>query len=255
MKPLKPICTSLLLLVLGTAVPLDAQHDSRERDAQPSKQKQPREGRPEPRERRRDPRPEPRQEPRREPRPAPREQRPDPRPEPRKEQRHEARPEPRQEQRTEPASRQDRGRVPQAPRPRPQAPQDHRPPTRETRGNQDKHRSVWQEHRAKNWQAEHRSWQDRGGYRGYRIPTARYRSHFGPSYGFRMYSYPLIVVGGLPRFQYGGFWFSVMDPWPEYWSDNWYGDDDVYIEYSGDGYYLYNRRHTTDRIAITVILN
>jgi hypothetical protein len=29
---------------------------------------------------------------------------------------------------------------------------------------------------------------------------------------------PIIVVDGYPRFQYGGFWFSVVDPWPEHWS-------------------------------------
>jgi len=63
------------------------------------------------------------------------------------------------------------------------------------------------------------------------------------------------VVGGYPRFQYGGFRFDVVDPWPEYWSDDWYDNDDVYVDYAGDGYYLYNRRYPGDRIAITVNLN
>jgi hypothetical protein len=70
-----------------------------------------------------------------------------------------------------------------------------------------------------------------------------------------MSSFPLLVIGGYPRFQYGGFWFSVMDPWPEYWADNWYGNDDLYVEYSGGGYYLYNRMHPMDRIAVTVFVN
>jgi len=70
-----------------------------------------------------------------------------------------------------------------------------------------------------------------------------------------MYSYPVVVVGGYPRFQYRGFWFAVLDPWPEYWRDNWYDDDDVYIDYSGDGYYLYNSRFPQDRIAVSVSLN
>lgn len=122
------------------------------------------------------------------------------------------------------------------------------------------HRSVWQEHRAENWQSQHRTWQDRGGYRGYRIPEARFRGHFGPGHGFRMFSFPLIEVGGFPRFQLGGLWFSVMDPWPEYWSDDWYGNDDMYVDYYDDddyggGYYLHNRRHPQDRIAITVYVN
>ena len=31
-------------------------------------------------------------------------------------------------------------------------------------------RSAWQQHRSQNWQSDHRNWQQRGGYRGYRIP-------------------------------------------------------------------------------------
>lgn len=114
--------------------------------------------------------------------------------------------------------------------------------------------AVWQQHRARSWDAEHRTWQQRGGYSGYRIPEDRFRGYFGPSHGFRIYSYPVYVVGGFPRFRYGGFWFSLVDPWPEYWSDNWYQTDDVYIDYYDDGYYLYNRRHPGVRIAINVAL-
>jgi hypothetical protein len=114
---------------------------------------------------------------------------------------------------------------------------------------------VWQQHRARSWQAEHKSWQQRGGYSGYRIPEDNFRGYFGQNHGFRIYSLPLMVGGGYPRFQYGGFWFSVVDPWPEYWADNWYENDDVYIDYSGEGYYMYNRRYPRDRIAISVYVN
>jgi hypothetical protein len=116
-------------------------------------------------------------------------------------------------------------------------------------------RVVWQQHRARAWESEHRTWQQRGGYNGYRIPDDRYRGNFGPDHSFRVYSAPVEVYGGRPRFQYGGFWFSVVDPWPEYWSSNWYDNDDVYIDYSGDGYYLYNRRHPRDRVAISVYVD
>jgi hypothetical protein len=114
---------------------------------------------------------------------------------------------------------------------------------------------VWQQHRATNWQSEHRDWQQRGGYNGYRIPDDRYRGHFGQDHWFRIHSHPFELYGGYPRFQYGGFWFGFMDPWPEYWSDDWYDNDDVYVVYSDDGYYLYNRRYPRDRIAITVYVN
>jgi hypothetical protein len=49
-------------------------------------------------------------------------------------------------------------------------------------------------------------------------------------------------VGGRARFQYGGYWLSMMEPYPEYWGADWYRDDDMYVDYNGGGYYLYNRR-------------
>jgi len=91
--------------------------------------------------------------------------------------------------------------------------------------------------------SEHRTWQQRGGYNGYRFPDAYYRSHYGEGHAFRVYSLPFMVVGGDPRFQYGGYWFSPVDPYPDYWGNDWYQTDDVYVAYYGDGYYLYNRRY------------
>jgi chemotaxis protein histidine kinase CheA len=114
---------------------------------------------------------------------------------------------------------------------------------------------VWQQHRATSWQTEHRTWQQRGGYNGYRIPDDHFRGYFGSDHGFRINSVSLETYGGYPRFLYGGFWFGMLDPWPEYWSNDWYENDDVYIDYSGDGYYLYNHRYPNDRIAVTVYMN
>jgi hypothetical protein len=61
-------------------------------------------------------------------------------------------------------------------------------------------------------------------------------------------------AGGHRRFQYGGYWFGLIDPWPEYWAADWYDNDDMYVDYYGDGYYLYNRRYPGDRIAISFYL-
>lgn len=113
-------------------------------------------------------------------------------------------------------------------------------------------RDVWQDHRAQHWQHEHHTWHERGGYSGYRIPEDRFRAHFGRGHWFRVRSAPIIVVGGYPRFQYGGLWFSVVDPWPEYWSRSWYETDDVYVDYVHDGYYMYNRRDPGIAIAVNV---
>jgi hypothetical protein len=60
------------------------------------------------------------------------------------------------------------------------------------------------------------------------------------------------VVGGYPRFQYHGYWLSAVDPWPEYWGNDWYDNDDVYVTYVDSGYYLYNRRYPNVGIAISI---
>ncbi len=114
--------------------------------------------------------------------------------------------------------------------------------------------AAWQDHRSQNWHSDHRNWQQRGGYNGYRIPEDHYHGHFGPSHAFVIYSQPYMVVGGFPRFQYGGYWFSVVDPWPNSWANNWYQTDDVYVVYVNNGYYMYNRRHPSVGIAISVSL-
>ena len=114
--------------------------------------------------------------------------------------------------------------------------------------------AAWQEHQSQNWQHDHRTCQQRGGYRGYRIPDDRYRGYFGPGHGFRINTHPFLVVGGYPLFQYQGYWISAVDPWPAYWGNDWYDNDDVYVNYVDNGYYLYNRRYPSSGIAINITL-
>jgi hypothetical protein len=113
---------------------------------------------------------------------------------------------------------------------------------------------IWQRQRAHDWRSEHRSWHERGGYYGYRIPEDRFRAHFGRGHWFRVHEVPVIVVDRSPRFQFGGYWFGVVDPCPETWSPVWYRTDDVYVDYVNDGYYLYNRQHPGIAIAVDVTL-
>jgi hypothetical protein len=184
-------------------------------------------------------------------------------------QQHEARPQPQQDHRQagqeqgKPQQRQQDARVPQ----QRQAPdrqaqdrqsQDRQQHSQQARGidrSPDQRRvqqSVWQQHRAGNWQADHRTWTQRGGYSGYRIPDDHFRGSFGRNHGFRIGGLPFLVVGGYPRFQYGGYWFSMVDPYPGNWAENWYDTDDVYVSYSDNGYYLYDRRYPGVGIAISV---
>jgi hypothetical protein len=90
------------------------------------------------------------------------------------------------------------------------------------------HHNDWQGRRARDWRSDHRTWEQRGGYRGYRIPEYRFGRYFGPRQ------------------------FSLVDQWPEYWAEDWYETDDVYIAYAGDGYYLFNRRFPGVGIAVSV---
>jgi hypothetical protein len=186
-----------------------------------------------------------------------------------KPQQHEVRPQPQQDHRQagqeqgKPQQRQQDARVPQ----QRQAPdrqaqdrqsQDRQQHSQQARGidrSPDQRRvqqSVWQQHRAGNWQADHRTWTQRGGYSGYRIPDDHFRGSFGRNHGFRIGGLPFLVVGGYPRFQYGGYWFSMVDPYPGNWAENWYDTDDVYVNYSDNGYYLYDRRYPGVGIAISV---
>ena len=77
-------------------------------------------------------------------------------------------------------------------------------------------------------------------------------STFGAAHWFRIQSQP-IIVAGYPHFQYGGYTFMMVDPWPQDWAQNWYATDDVYVGYD-NGYYLYDRMHPGEAIAITVVL-
>jgi hypothetical protein len=126
---------------------------------------------------------------------------------------------------------------------------------RQARNGPEQHRiqqSAWQKHRSQRWESDHRNWRQRGGYRGYRIPDDRFRGRFGPEHTFRIYGLPFMVYQGYPRFQYGGYWITAVDPWPEYWGEDWYDNDDVYVTYVDDGYYMYNRRYPTVGIAIRI---
>jgi hypothetical protein len=81
-----------------------------------------------------------------------------------------------------------------------------------------------------------------------RIPDARFRSNFGRGHEFRIGSPRL--VDGYSRFQYGGYWFGFVQPWPV----DWYYTDDVYVDYINGEYYLCNPSYPGAQVAISVVL-
>jgi hypothetical protein len=88
-------------------------------------------------------------------------------------------------------------------------------------------RSGFVQSRASSWNNEHRTWQQRGGHNGYRVPEDRFRLYYGSNQFFRINRLPMLFVGGYPRFQDDGYWVTFVDPWPERWPSTWYETDDV----------------------------
>ena len=81
-----------------------------------------------------------------------------------------------------------------------------------------------------------------------RIPDDRFHANFGRGHDFHMGN--PVLVGGYSRFQYGGFWFGFVQPWPS----GWYYTDDVYIDYVDGGYYMYNPYYPGTRFSISVVI-
>ena len=86
------------------------------------------------------------------------------------------------------------------------------------------------------------------GRRAQRIPEEKFRARFGRKHHFHV-EHAHIVNQGQPEFVYSGYTFELSDPWPAEWSF----DDDCYIDYVGDDYYLYDVAHPGIRILVFVI--
>jgi hypothetical protein len=121
-----------------------------------------------------------------------------------------------------------------------------------TRGVQQQ--TVWPRYRARSWTSQHRTWVQRGGYRGYRVPQSRFVLYFGRPHRFHLSSYTVRIVGAYPEFYADGYWFTLLDPVPEYWDDDWYDVDYCTIVELDDGYYLVNDSYPDVLLAVSVQL-
>jgi hypothetical protein len=79
-----------------------------------------------------------------------------------------------------------------------------------------------------------------------RIPDNHFRANFGRGHAFRMGS-PRLINGSY-RFRYGGYLFGYGEPWPSGWNYN----DNVYVDYVGGAYYMYNPRHPGIHITLNL---
>jgi len=81
-----------------------------------------------------------------------------------------------------------------------------------------------------------------------RIPEEKFRANFGREHVF-VINRP-VIVAGVPRFQYGGYWFVIAQPWPTGWAYT----DQVYVDYIDGGYYLLSPVHPGVQISINVVM-
>ena len=79
-----------------------------------------------------------------------------------------------------------------------------------------------------------------------RIPDDKFRANFGREHTFHV-GHP-VVVGGRPRFEYGGYSFFISEPWPSGWGY----DDDVYIIDVNGVYYLVDNAHPGVQLALVI---
>ncbi|HTC32118.1 MAG TPA: hypothetical protein VK724_02035, partial [Bryobacteraceae bacterium] len=77
------------------------------------------------------------------------------------------------------------------------------------------------------------------------IPDDRFRASFGREHSFHVNRSDF---EGSRRFQYGGFWFNVLDPWPV----GWLYTDNVYVDYINGGYFLCDPIHPGVNISINI---
>jgi len=228
MKVLGIISTATLFLLLGTALPVLAQdnhHDEAAKPAQHEEQakpaKQERQAKPEQRES--------------QPKAAKQEARNQP-----AQQQHQAKPA-KQQQKAKPEQRQEQAKTTK--------PEPRSKPVKQTeeRSNGTGQRHV--QRTSAEVQKQRSQPELRLSARGEgRIPDDRFRSNFGRGHQFRIGTPRL--VDGYSRFQYGGYWFGFVQPWPA----GWYYTDDVYVDYINGQYYLCNPSYPGAQIAISVVL-
>jgi len=107
------------------------------------------------------------------------------------------------------------------------------------RNNQQEQRNAQQQHA----QPAQRASNNGGG----RIPDDRYKANFGREHRFR------VNQGDYDRdrrFQYGGYSFGFVDPWPS----NWLYTQDVFVVEIDGVYYLCNASYPGVNIALSVTL-
>ena len=85
-----------------------------------------------------------------------------------------------------------------------------------------------------------------GGNGGGRIPEDRFKANFGREHTFRVSQ----AEYGSRRFQFGGYWFGFVDPWPS----NWLYTQEVFVVDINGVYYLCNPAYPGVNITLSFTL-
>jgi hypothetical protein len=83
--------------------------------------------------------------------------------------------------------------------------------------------------------------------KGGHIPDDKFRAHFGRSHTFAART---VIVSGQRQFQYSGYSFELVDPWPQGWAYT----DDCYIDYIDGEYFLFDLLHPGVRVVVIVVM-
>jgi hypothetical protein len=78
------------------------------------------------------------------------------------------------------------------------------------------------------------------------IPDEKFRASFGRQHTF-VINRP-VMVENRPRFQSGGIWFEVIDPWPADWAFT----DECFIDFIDGEYFLVDVLHPNERVVVFV---
>jgi hypothetical protein len=78
------------------------------------------------------------------------------------------------------------------------------------------------------------------------IPDAKFRASFGSGHTFHVNRSEF--AGGARRFQYGGYWFGLVEPWPV----GWLYTDSVYVDFLNGGYVLCDPVHPGVYLSINI---
>jgi outer membrane biosynthesis protein TonB len=128
--------------------------------------------------------------------------------------------------------------------------QEEKSAQQQDRNNQQEQKNAQQQDRnnkqeEKNAQQQHAQPAQRAS--GSRNPDDRYRANFGREHSFRVSHND---YDRDRRFQYGGYWFGFVDPWPT----NWLYTQDVFVVEIDGMYYLCNPMYPGVNIALSVTL-